>query len=113
MVALLTLVGRQEQVSQELKRNIVLLLYEFGQSGIAISTDTESELRAMVTAVSITAREQELLRLVAQGLSNREIAQQLVISVNTVKSHLYRINLKLEVRNRTQAVMRAQESHLL
>ena len=112
MYTLLTLVGRQEQVSQEIKRNIVLLLYEFGQSGIDIPTITQSDMSALVTAASITAREQELLRLVAQGLSNREIAQQLTISVNTVKSHLRRIYLKLEVQNRAQAVMRAQELNL-
>jgi ATP/maltotriose-dependent transcriptional regulator MalT len=113
MATLLTLVGQQGQVSQEIKRNVVLLLYEFGQSGIDIPTNTRSDMSALVTAASITAREQEVLRLLAQGLSNQEISQRLVITANTVKSHLRRIYLKLEVRNRAQAVMRAQELHLL
>ena len=113
MYTLLSLVGRQEQVSQEIKRNIVLLLFEFGQSGIDIPIVTPSDSGDLVTAASITAREQELLRLVAQGLSNREISSRLVITVNTVKSHLRRIYLKLGVQNRAQAVMRAQELHLL
>ncbi len=113
MYTLLSLVGRQEQVSQEIKRNIVLLLFEFGQSGIDIPIVTPSDSSDLVTAASITAREQELLRLVAQGLSNREISSRLAITVNTVKSHLRRIYLKLGVRNRAQAVMRAQEYHLL
>ena len=113
MVTLLTLVGQQGQVSQEIKRHIVLLLYEFGQSGIDIATVTRSDTSALVTAASITAREQKVLRLLAQGLSNREISQRLVITVNTVKSHLRRIYLKLEVQNRAQAVIRAQDLHLI
>jgi LuxR family maltose regulon positive regulatory protein len=113
MATLLTLVGQQGQVSQSIKRNIVLLLYEFGQSGIDIPTNTRSDMSALVTAASITAREQEVLQLLAQGLSNQEISQRLIITVNTVKSHLRRTYLKLEVRNRAQAVMRAQELHLL
>jgi LuxR family maltose regulon positive regulatory protein len=113
MVTLLTLVGQQGQVSQEIKRDIVLLLYEFGQSGIDIPTISQADKSALVTAASITAREQALLRLVAQGLSNWEIAQELTISINTVKSHLRRIYRKLEVNNRAQAVMIAQELNLL
>jgi LuxR family maltose regulon positive regulatory protein len=113
MVMLLALVGQQEQTSQAIKQHIVLLLYEFRQSGIDVDTITRSNMSALVTAASITAREQELLRLLAEGLSNREISQELTISVNTVKSHLRRIYLQLEVHNRTEAVRRAQELHLL
>ena len=112
MFTLLTLVGKQRQVSQEIHQHIALLLYELGQSGIEIPTITQSEMSVLVTAASITAREQELLRLVAEGLSNREISQRLLITVNTVKSHLRRIYLKLEVQNRAQAVKKVQELDL-
>jgi DNA-binding NarL/FixJ family response regulator len=52
---------------------------------------------------SLTAREQQILRLVAAGLSNKEIAQQLSISLHTVKIHVHRILEKLQVRRRREA----------
>lgn len=64
------------------------------------------------TAV-LTPREREILRLVAQGLSNGEIALTLCLALNTVKRHLNNLYLKLGVRTRTQAVARARELGLL
>ena len=61
----------------------------------------------------LTARETEVLGLVAMGLSNREIAKRLFVSVGTVKTHIHRILAKLEVRNRTRAVHRARSLGLL
>lgn len=61
----------------------------------------------------LTERELTILRLVAQGLSNREIAERLFRAVDTVKGHGRRIYGKLEVRNRTEAVARARELGLL
>jgi DNA-binding CsgD family transcriptional regulator len=63
--------------------------------------------------LGITAREMEILTLVAQGLSNREIAAQLFVSENTVKTHCARAFDKLGAARRTQAVQRGKELGLL
>jgi DNA-binding NarL/FixJ family response regulator len=64
-------------------------------------------------AGDLTAREGEVLRLVATGLSNADIAAQLVISLETVKTHVRNILTKLGAANRTQAVIAAYESGLM
>jgi non-specific serine/threonine protein kinase len=61
----------------------------------------------------LTAREREILHLMANGLTNPQIASQLVIGAGTVKTHTLNIYRKLEVANRTQAILRAQELGLL
>ena len=61
----------------------------------------------------LTEREQEVLRLLAQGLSNREIAQRLFLAEGTVKNYVTRILGKLGARDRTQAALRARELGLL
>lgn len=64
-------------------------------------------------AEPISDREQGVLELIAQGLSNQDIADRLHISLHTVKTHARRINAKLEVKSRTQAIVRARELGLL
>jgi adenylate cyclase len=61
----------------------------------------------------LSKREIEVLHLMAAGLSNREIAEKLFISLNTVKTHAKNINGKLDVNNRTKAVARAKELDVL
>ena len=58
-------------------------------------------------SIQLTPREREVLRLVAHGKSNREIAEQLIVTEGTVKVHVGNIFSKLEVSDRTQAVVRA------
>ncbi len=58
---------------------------------------------------SLSPRELEVLRLMARGASNHAIAEELVITVGTVKSHINHILVKLDAHNRTEAVARARE----
>ncbi len=70
-----------------------------------------SALRTLVEPLS--EREVEVLHLIAAGLSNQEIAERLIISISTVKTHINRIFSKLDVQSRTQALVRARELGLL
>jgi two-component system, NarL family, response regulator LiaR len=69
--------------------------------------------RDRLQQLGITARELEILELIAGGMSNREIAQKLFVSENTVKTHSSRVFDKLSARRRTQAVQIAKELRLI
>ena len=62
---------------------------------------------------SLTPREREILTLMAQGMSNQEIADDLVVSATTVKTHVGNVLAKLDVRDRVQAVVVAYETGLM
>lgn len=68
---------------------------------------------ARVEALGLTPRELKILDLIAQGLSNQEIAERLFVSVNTVKTHSSRVFEKLDVRRRTQAVQQGKALRLI
>lgn len=76
----------------------------------AISTQ---ENRAEIDVETLTMREQEVLQLIVEGRSNREIAQELFIAVSTVKWYVNQIYKKLQVRSRVQAIVRARELALI
>ena len=64
-------------------------------------------------SLGITRREHEVLGLIAAGRSNKEIARQLNLSPNTVKTHIARLYEKLEAARRTDAILRARELGLI
>ena len=69
--------------------------------------------QAKVEALGITPRELEILALIAEGLSNKEIAARVFVSENTVKTHSSRVFDKLGARRRTQAVQLGKELRLI
>jgi LuxR family maltose regulon positive regulatory protein len=103
---------------------MVNLLRQAGVQGIQTGYVSQLLSVAAATAEAITSeasplvdplseRELEILRLIALGSSNPEIAEELVVAIGTVKSHTGNIYSKLGVRNRTEAVARARELDLL
>ena len=88
------------------------LLSAFDEPAQPVST-TSGRPGAPDLAESLTEREAEILRLISVGMTNQEIASQLVISVATVKRHITNIYGKLGVSHRTQATARANELNLL
>ncbi len=63
--------------------------------------------------LGISRREYEVLELMSKGLSNREIADKLFVSLNTIKTHSSNLFLKLEAKRRTQAIQKAKELNLI
>ena len=61
----------------------------------------------------LTERELEVLKAIAEGKSNQQIADELFVSINTIKSHVNKIYDKLDVNNRTQATLKASELKLV
>ena len=81
-------------------------------STAGVSTGSTSD-RRRPTRDELTPREREILALVGRGLSNHEIAEELVLSPLTVKTHVSRLFLKLHARDRAQCVVIAYESGLV
>jgi len=79
---------------------------------ISLPQSKISDLKSKILA-PLSERELEVLRLVAAGLTNRQIAQRIVVAESTVKKHINHIYDKLAVRSRTQAIARARELGLL
>ncbi len=63
--------------------------------------------------ISLSAREMQVLALIAEGKSNQEISSELYLALNTVKRHAYNIYAKLEVKKRTHAVSKARQLGLI
>jgi LuxR family transcriptional regulator, maltose regulon positive regulatory protein len=107
MVALL----RQAQKHKVAPEYLMTLLEAAGEPS---GTDSDlPALRSSPLVEPLTARESEVLRLLMDGASNREIAASLVLSINTVKKHILNLCGKLGVQSRTQAIARARTLNLL
>ena len=97
---------RKEQVIVERERIV--------EREVRIPTGTPFALNEeRLQELAITKRELEILGLIANGLSNREIAERLFVSENTVKTHSSRLFDKLSAKRRTQAVQRGKELGLI
>lgn len=102
-----------------INREIYHCIKSHGVYEVFYSRNAHAFLNAVSEHVSrpehdlLTQREQQILRLIAAGLSNDEIAQELYISINTVKTHIKQIYRKLDVRNRADAVTHGYKLKLL
>jgi len=77
------------------------------------ASDSPKPVTIPETGQTLTVREVEVLKLIAEGASNQVIAQRLVISEHTVKVHITNIYAKLQVTSRTEAAARARELRLV
>jgi LuxR family transcriptional regulator, maltose regulon positive regulatory protein len=91
----------------------LLAAFPVSQSAPPISKSEISNLQSAILPAPLSERELAVLRLIADGLSNQEIAERLIVSVNTVKTHINNIFGKLGVTSRTQALARARGLKLL
>jgi LuxR family maltose regulon positive regulatory protein len=79
----------------------------------AIPIDKELAANTQILVEPLSMREIEVLRLMANGYKYKEIAERLIVSINTVRHHTRNVYGKLDVNNRTQAIGRAKELHIL
>ncbi len=99
---------------EEIKSYTAQLLAAFSKSPNApVPKSTIQNLKSEILPEPLSERELEVLRLVAQGFTNNEISQRLVLALSTVKGHNLRIFGKLQAKNRLEAVTRARELGLL
>ncbi|MCA9864922.1 MAG: hypothetical protein KC410_00380 [Anaerolineales bacterium] len=113
LAPLLSLVAQEQNLSAEAMRFIDEVLRLLGQDAPKTDFLPLNSLESLAMAASITPREHDVLRLVSEGLSNRQIALKLCVSPGTVKTHLANIYSKLDVNSRTQAIAEAQTLKLI
>jgi LuxR family transcriptional regulator, maltose regulon positive regulatory protein len=108
MVKLLSIAARQN-----IKPDYINKLLAVFKAGVKDERPTSSVLSPSSLVEPLSPRELEVLRLIAQGLSNQEICDRLFLALSTVKGHSRIIFDKLAVHNRTEAAARARELGLL
>jgi predicted ATPase/DNA-binding CsgD family transcriptional regulator/predicted negative regulator of RcsB-dependent stress response len=105
--------AQQRGTTGEFENVVSVLITELSGEGEELPEGIPSRLVDQPLVEPLSERECEVLRLISEGLSNREIADRLFITVGTVKVHASNIYGKLDVHNRTQAVARARELNLI
>lgn len=105
--------GHPEQHFSDVKGAVSAALEELDRKPRSVAAEGARPAPTWPTGEPLTERELEVLRLIARGLTNRQIAEELTVVVGTVKAHNNRIFGKLGVTNRVQAVAKAREFDLL
>ncbi len=103
----------RKAISQGLTPDYAARLLNLIQQEERQRTSGEKARQAGVTAGPLSEREIEILRLLDGGLSNRQIAERLVITLATAKTHVHNISQKLNAKTRTEALARAREMKLI
>ncbi|WP_153799725.1 helix-turn-helix transcriptional regulator [Foetidibacter luteolus] len=99
---------KKEVIKETIVVEKEVIVYRAGVADETFIPDTKT-----ISNLGISQRELEVLSLIAAGATNQEIADQLFVSLNTVKTHTSRLFEKLDVSRRTQAVEKAKRLHLI
>ena len=113
LIPLLTFAARDGSLSATQRRFVEGVLNELRAAAPDAPLPAAADLDRRAAAATISPREQELLQVLAEGLTNREIATRLVLEESTIRTHLRNIYRKLGVNSRLQAIQRAREIGLL
>lgn len=109
--AVRTVAGGGALIQPSIARKVVAEFSRLATGSIGTNSSSAPPVDPLVQP--LTERELDVLRALASGLSNREIADKLVITEGTVKNHVSNLLAKLDVRDRTQAVLKAQALRLI
>jgi DNA-binding NarL/FixJ family response regulator len=89
----------------------VFLWHQSRMKQLTLKLKTEAEMERVFSKYNISQREQEIIRLILKGKTNKDIENKLFISLKTVKSHIYNIYQKLGVKNRLELIHLIQKSN--
>ncbi|MBL8103527.1 MAG: hypothetical protein JNM02_13415, partial [Anaerolineales bacterium] len=109
---ILLLVSESQSLSNEAQKFLGKLLKSLASHGTQIQP-SKSDMEKLSTSASISIREREILQLLSEGYSNREMSKKLSVSESTIKTHLGNIYSKLNVNSRMQAVTLAKQLKLI
>ena len=113
LIPLLTFAARGGSLPLTQRRFVEDVLNELRAAAPDVPLPAAADLDRRAAAATISPREQELLQVLAEGLTNREIATRLVLEESTIRTHLRNIYRKLGVNSRLQTIQRAREIGLL
>ncbi len=113
LVSTVRAVAQGEQLSAEMAQQIARQFQPLVSVPTGTAWGDEPRAERATSASPLTAREEEILQLIADGRSTPEVARELFISAKTVKNHLASIYAKLDARDRTQAVLSAVRSGIV